>query len=137
MNSFLILYLIILVLFAIIWECITLGFYSAPATLPSAMWYVGGAVDFWTQSSGEQVSKHTQGSRRTGTHRNGVPVLFLTTGTDPIIGSRSRARHGRQRSGSFLFTTGSLLRRRIVRSKLVKLCAKQFQAIARKIREFL
>lgn len=61
MNSFLILYLIVLVLFAIIWECITIGFYSASANLPSAMWYVGGAVDFWTQSAGEQVfeSKRT------------------------------------------------------------------------------
>jgi hypothetical protein len=57
LNTFLIFYLVILVSYAIIWVCFTLGFFSVSQNLPSGMWYVGGAIDFWNESSGEQVSK--------------------------------------------------------------------------------
>ena len=56
MNTYLIFYLCVLLIYSVLWVCITLGFYSVTDNLPSAMWYVGGAVNFWEQSSGTQVT---------------------------------------------------------------------------------
>lgn len=55
MNVFLIIYLTILVSFSIIWQIITIGYYSTSETSPDNMWYVGGLPDFWNLGSWDQV----------------------------------------------------------------------------------
>lgn len=54
MNVFLIIYLSILVSFSVIWEIITIGYYSMSKTSPENMWYVGGLPDFWNLGSWDQ-----------------------------------------------------------------------------------
>jgi len=60
MNRFLIVYVFILLLFAVVWESITIWFYSQPSSAIANTWYIHGVYDYFgSLTARQQVSLHT------------------------------------------------------------------------------